>query len=70
MNNIIIFRLIITYLFCATILLLNLLFNPNIQWKYINIQTQEIQDVPCSLTILFCLIWILTIPKMLFGKNK
>lgn len=70
MNKIIVFKFIITYLFCATILLFNLLFNTNVQWKFIDKQTNEIRDVPSIVTIIFCCAWIYGMFSLIIRKNE
>ena len=67
--EILIIKFIMTYLFFATIILLNLLFNPRILWKYINIKTGEQYDVPPFKTILVCLYWIIAFPIMIIKRK-
>jgi len=66
----ILLKAIIVYIVCATILLLNLLFNKNVTWKYINKETGEVREVPCFITIGICFYWIVTIPMILLQRRK
>lgn len=70
MINIIIARISISYLLCATILFFNLQFNPNIEWELVDKKTKERQKVPSFYTILFCIYWIIFIPVILIQRKK
>lgn len=59
--------LIIIYFIIGTIILLNILFNPNVDVSYYNKEKQELEALTTFKTICFCLGWIIIIPMMIIG---
>ena len=66
--KILIIKLLLTYFFIATIVLINLLFNDMLKLGRVNNKTNEF--IPCSHTFVmfFSLLWIVFLPKMIL-KN-
>ena len=70
--EVLIIKFFITYLAIATFLLLNLLFNNNINFNLINKETGEIKKPPSWYYIYFSFYWIFTFPLAIltFKRSK
>lgn len=68
--RVLIAKFIITYMAIATFLLLNLLFNNNINFNWINKETGEIRKPPYWYYIYFSFYWIITFPLAVLNFKR
>ena len=68
--QLIIIKAIFMYLFIATIILINLLFNQNLTLGRLNTKTGELTPSPNWFKMLFSFYWIIAIPIILINRIK
>ena len=68
--EIMIVKLIITYLLIATFVLLNLLYNKKIAFYIKNEETGETIPPPSIITVFISLFWIVAFPLLLNVRKK
>ena len=68
--EILIVKFIITYMAIATFVLLNFLYNPNIEFYFENKETKEIKHPSSFILCIFSLYWIIIFPFLLIISKR